>query len=105
MNTVRKTCEQCHNEKTGNNPEIPGEAEAVLNNFLSISRYYRFIAARSTPEESKAFFTMVDPMIKRLNADWHTFEIDVIRQQTEDLVRFLKVRRNELMQSPPSKRK
>jgi nitrate/TMAO reductase-like tetraheme cytochrome c subunit len=105
VNTVRRTCEQCHNEKTGNSPEIPDQAEAVLNNFLSISRYYRFIAVRSSPEDAKAFFTLVDPVVKRLNADWHTFEIDRIEKETKDLVEFLKVRRNDLIKTPPSKRK
>ena len=103
--TVRRTCEQCHNEKTGNSPEMPEQAETVLNNFLSISRYYRFIAVRSTPEESKAFFTMVDPMIKRLQAEWHTFDIDRIEQETKEVIDFLKVRRNELIKTRPTKRK
>lgn len=105
VTTVRQTCAQCHNDKTGNSPEIPAKAEEVLNNFLSINRYYRFIALRSTPEEGKAFFQFVDPVIKQLNADWHTFDIDAIDQKTHDLVQFMKVRRNDLLQSAKSKRK
>ena len=103
--TVRRTCEQCHNEKSGIFPGIPDQAETVLNNFLSISRYYRFIAVRSSPEDSKAFFTQVDPIVKRLNADWHTFDIDRIEKETKELVEFLKLRRNALIKTPPAKRK
>jgi nitrate/TMAO reductase-like tetraheme cytochrome c subunit len=104
VNTVRKTCEQCHNEKTENSPEIPAQAETVLNNFLSINRYYRFIAVRSSSEDAKAFFTMVDPIIKKLAADWHTFDIDRIEKETQELVEFLKVRRNDLINKPPTRR-
>lgn len=105
VNTVRNTCSQCHNEKTRNNPDIPGEAEAVLNNFLSINRYYRAIASRSTPEEAKSFSNIVDPMIESLNADWHSFDLDLIGERTHDLVEFMKVRRQNLKQKSPANRR
>lgn len=98
VRNVRQTCEQCHNEETRIAPSIPGKAEHVLNNFLSISRYYRLIALRSEPEEAQAFFRIVDPMIEELNAEWHTFDIDAIEEKTQDLVQFMKVRRNDLLQ-------
>ena len=101
---VRKTCQQCHNKETDNSPEIPAQAEEVLNNFLSIHRYYRFIATRSTPEDAKSFFQFVDPVIKRLNAEWHTFDIDTIDEKTHDLVQFMKVRRNDLLNAERRKR-
>jgi Cytochrome c552 len=97
VNNVRQTCQQCHNEQTGNNPDIPALAEKVLNNFMSIDRYYRFIARHSKPEDAKAFFQVVDPVIKQLTAEWHTFDIDSIDEKTHDLVKFMKVRRNDLL--------
>jgi nitrate/TMAO reductase-like tetraheme cytochrome c subunit len=105
VSNVRKTCEQCHNEKSGNNPDIPQHAEAVLNNFLSINRYYRFIAQHSTQEDAKSFFEVVDPVIKQLTAEWHTFDIDSIDEKTHDLVNFMKVRRNDLLNQERAKRK
>jgi len=105
VNTVRNTCSQCHNEETRNNPDIPDEAEQVLNNFLSINRYYRAIASRSTPEEARAFNNIVDPMIDSLNADWHTFDLDKISERTHDLVEFMKVRRQDLQKKKPANRR
>ncbi|HKI97102.1 MAG TPA: ammonia-forming cytochrome c nitrite reductase subunit c552 [bacterium] len=104
VNNVRTTCQQCHNEKTGNNPDIPAHAQAVLNNFLSIDRYYRFIARHSKPEDAKPFFDVVDPVIKQLTAEWHTFDIDSIDEKTHDLVQFMKVRRNDLLNQERRKR-
>lgn len=104
VTTVRATCAQCHNEDTRNNPDIPEEAERVLNNFLSISRYYRFITMRSKPEDAKAFFQVVDPVIRELNADWHTFELDRIEDKTRDLLRFMQLRRKELKEQAPARR-
>jgi hypothetical protein len=102
---VRQACQRCHNERTQNSPEIPAQAESVLNNFLSIDRYYRFVATRSTPEDAKSFAQFVDPVIKRLKADWHTFDIDAIDEKTHDLVQFMKVRRNDVLNAERSKRK
>ncbi len=99
VSTVGKTCRQCHNAETGNYPEIPAQAESVLHNFLSIHRYYRFIALRAEAGESRAFFRIVDQVVKRLNAEWHTFDLEKITQQTEDLIQFMKVKRNALRRS------
>jgi nitrate/TMAO reductase-like tetraheme cytochrome c subunit len=105
VTNVRNTCQKCHNQETDNSPEIPGEAEVVLNNFLSINRYYRFIVSRSSEQDARAFSQVVDPVIKRLNAEWHTFDIDEIDKKTHDLVQFMKVRRNELLEAARRKRK
>ena len=105
VSTVRQTCQKCHNEDNGNYPEIPAQAESVLNNFLSIHRYYRFIALRSRPEDARAFFQFVDPAIKQLNAEWHTFDLKTIDSKTHDLVQFMKVRRNDLLQANKGKRR
>ena len=105
VSNVRRTCQQCHNEKTQNSPEIPEEAETVLNNFLSINRYYRFIVSRSNKEDARNFSQFVDPVIQQLNAEWHTFDIDEIDKKTHDLVQFMKVRRNDLLKAERAKRK
>jgi hypothetical protein len=99
VNTVRETCRQCHNEQTKNNPEIPSEAEAVLSNFLSIHRYYRYIVLRAKPEQVKSFVTIMEPLVKRVAADWHTFDLDKVKEDTHNLVVFLKEQRDKL--NPP----
>ncbi|MBI4081630.1 MAG: hypothetical protein HY423_03370 [Candidatus Lambdaproteobacteria bacterium] len=96
VGTVRTTCEQCHNTKTGVFPEIPEQAEDVLSNFLSIHRYYRFIATRGEPGQIQALFKIIDPRIKRLNASWHTFDLDKVTSETKELIDFLKVQRDQI---------
>jgi cytochrome c553 len=97
--TVRKTCHRCHNEETRNNPEIPADAELVLNHFLSIHRYYRFIALKAQPEDAQSFFRVIDPVITELNAEWHSFDLESIHQKTQDLVNVLKVKRTQILEA------
>jgi hypothetical protein len=96
VTTVRNTCSQCHNKDTGNYPEIPEQAEAVLSQFLSVHRYYRYIATRGDAATIKAIFKVIDPRVKRLNASWHTFDLDKVTRETLDLIEFLKVQRDQL---------
>ncbi len=105
VNTVRETCAQCHNPETDNRPQVPDKAEEVLNHFLSIHRYYRFITKRADAEDAKAFFSLVDPMIERVSAEWHTFDIDRIDRLTEELVRTMKAKRKDVMREWKSHRR
>ena len=96
VTSVRETCNQCHNEQTGNAPEIPGQAEKVLNTFLSIHRYYRYIGIRAEPNDARSFFRVIDPLIEKLNAEWHSFDIQQIARQTKDVLKLMKAKRNEI---------
>lgn len=104
VNNVRPFCATCHDEESGNHPWVPEEAQEVLNNFLSIQRYYRGIAIRGNPEEVQAFFGKVDKRIKRLVGDWHSFDLDQIRQQTQELMLMVKEKRKEVMEQAQGKR-
>ena len=96
VHTVAGACGRCHNQKTGNHPGIPGRAEAVLNTFLSIHRYYRYITLRGEPEDVRSFSRVVDPLIQEIKEDWHKSDLDRIEEQTKDLLRLLKVKRNQI---------
>jgi formate-dependent nitrite reductase cytochrome c552 subunit len=100
VSTVRTTCARCHNKESGLFPEIPGEAESVLSDFLSIHRYYRYIAAKGEPKQIKALFKIIDPRIKRLNANWHTFDLPKVKADTEELITFLKMQRDQMQRQP-----
>jgi len=101
VSTVRNTCAQCHNKDTGNYPEIPDQAEAVLSQFLSVHRYYRYIAVKGDPGRVKSIFKVIDPRVKRLNASWHTFDLEKVTQDTNDLLDFLKTQRDQLQREEP----
>jgi len=103
VTTVRSTCMQCHNKDTGNYPEIPEQAEAVLSQFLSIQRYYRFIATKTDASRAKSMFKVIDPRVKRLNASWHTFDLEKVTRDTLDLLDYLKVQRGHLQRQESSR--
>ncbi|MBF0280194.1 MAG: cytochrome c3 family protein [SAR324 cluster bacterium] len=96
VNTVKKTCVQCHNKKTKNHPEIPEKAEWLLNKFLSIHRFYRYVSIRGEAEESKVFLQKIDAQIGELSIKWHTFDLDEIEQNTRTVLDLLKDQRNEI---------
>ncbi|MGK5094827.1 multiheme c-type cytochrome [Deltaproteobacteria bacterium TL4] len=103
VNTVQKTCVQCHNQKTGNHPDIPDKAHQLLNKFLSLHRFYRFISIRGEAKETREFLEKVDAQIESLSNNWHTFDLEIIELKTQSLLELLKAKRNEIKnrQSPP----
>ena len=108
VNTVRNSCQRCHNTQTGIYPEVPGDAEEALSRFLSIHRYYRFIAMTADPREIKARFQDIDPRVKLVEADWHSFDLDKVSQDTQDLIEYLKAQRESISkehaQTPPAQK-
>ena len=99
VNTVYESCARCHNEEEDNHPENPKRARAILNKFLSIHRFYRFITIRD-PVGSKAFFSRVDDHIQELAVTWHTFDLDAIEKQTALVLELLKAKRDEVRAHP-----
>jgi hypothetical protein len=96
VNTVEETCRQCHNEKSENSPENPQQARTLLNRFLSIHRYYRYITVRSDPAKAKQFFEAVNAQIHDLSVTWHTFDLAEIGEKTEVVLHTLRTRRQEI---------
>lgn len=96
VTTVRTACARCHNEKTENHPENPAKAEEILNRFLSIHRFYRYIAIRAKPEEAQEFFEFIDPRMQQLSVTWHTFDLDKIDKGTAEVLMMLKMKRDEI---------
>jgi len=96
VNTVEETCRNCHNEETQNSPENAQEARALLNRFLSIHRYYRYITKRGDPAETKRFFEEFDAQIHDLTVTWHTFDLDAIGEKTEAVLQELRAKREEV---------
>lgn len=99
VNTVRKTCAQCHNEKTGNHPDIPGRAEFLLNKFLSIHRFYRYLTVKGNVLHEAAVFKQIEHLTNDLFINWHTFDLDRVERQTLALLSILKEKRNEIRET------
>lgn len=96
VNTVRGTCEHCHNEKTGNSPEIPDRAEYLLGKFLSISRYYRFLTVRGNLLNDPKTLAAIERQTNALFVEWHRFDLDAVDRKTHSLLALLKRKRDEI---------
>lgn len=105
VNTVEQTCSRCHNDESENHPETPEKARSLLNRFLSIHRYYRYIAVRGDPVETREFFEAVDGAIRELSVTWHSFDLSEIEGKTETLLDSVKQKRGELASAFKMKRK
>jgi hypothetical protein len=96
VNTVAESCARCHNAENGNHPDNPERASAVLNRFLSIQRFYRYITIRAEPEEARTFFESIDPRIQHLSVTWHGFDLDEIDKETSAVLALMKAKRDEI---------
>jgi len=96
VSNVKEACQQCHNEKTQNHPDIPDTASDILNRFLSIKRFYRYIGIKGDPSETTAFFAVMDPRIHDLSVLWHTFDLPKIDKETRFVLDLLKTKREEV---------
>jgi hypothetical protein len=100
VNSVEAACARCHNEETDNHPDIPEKARAILNRFMSINSFYRYITIRDEPEDAKEFFQAIDPRIQRLAVTWHGFDLKEIDAETREVLATLKAKRREIRSRP-----
>jgi nitrate/TMAO reductase-like tetraheme cytochrome c subunit len=96
VETVGDSCARCHNEESDNHPENPDKARKILNKFLSIHRFYRYVTVRASPNGSQDFFKELDTQLKELTLTWHTFDLEEIEKRTGDVLDVLKAKRNEV---------
>lgn len=85
VNTVKATCEKCHNEKMDNSPEIPGQAEALLERYLVDRRLYRWVVAHDPSTSKESTKNDLGKRINKLATLWHTFDLDEIRDIAKQL--------------------
>lgn len=96
VNTVKKTCISCHNEISGNNPNIPDKAEHLLNKFLSLNRFYRYVRIRGDGVEVHNFLKDMDNKIEELSVNWHTFDLDKFERDSRVVLDALKKMRQQV---------
>ena len=94
--SIRNICETCHNPKTKNQPEIPKTAEYLLNKFLAIHRFYRFIGLKGGPAVNKEFLARVNLEHRELSSLWHTFNLADIERKTFELLDKVQSKRKSL---------
>ena len=101
VTTVQKVCPLCHNPETNLHPQVPDKAESLLNGFLAIHRFYRFVSIRGKTQETRLFLTEIDDLISSLSVDWHTFDLEKIEQKTKLILTLLKKKRDQIRQGNP----
>jgi len=92
VNTVREACAFCHNVKEDNHPEIPDKAEALLGQFLSIHRFYRYLTVKGGVDQT--VFMEIEKRTNDLFVDWHSFDLPTIETRTNELLTLLKEQRD-----------
>jgi len=85
VNTIKATCEKCHNKEKDNSPEIPGKAETLLEKYLIDRRLYRWVAAHDTSTSKESTKNDLGRRIDRLAELWHTFDLDEIASTAQQL--------------------
>lgn len=96
VNTVKSTCENCHNKEKDIRPEVPQKAEVLLNDLNSIRAFTRFISIRGSAEDVAYGKKVLQPKIDDLATTWHTFDLKKIEPATKLLYDQAKGKRNEL---------
>ena len=92
-NTVKATCIQCHNAKSGNSPEIPEKAELALNKYLANRRLFHWVVKHSTETGAKDVLLRVNAHERGLVLKWHTFDLNGFEKDVEKLIVDLKAER------------
>jgi len=96
VNSVEAACARCHNSETEIDPKVPAEARDALNKFLSIDRFHRYIVARMEPAQAGLFFREIDSRVASLSVLWHTFDLDRIRAETQQVIDVMRTKRDEI---------
>ena len=96
VGTVEGVCSQCHNEKSGNQPEIPQRAVHQLNDLNMIRGFSRYIVKRSDPADAVKTNKEIDDLLETLFREWHSFDIDNIEAKTAAAMKQVKEKRDTI---------
>lgn len=96
VNKIGRACRRCHNKTTQNHPSISKEVRLLLNQFLSINRYYRYISIRGAANKTRDFLKNVDARAHALSVDWHALDIPQMKERTDALLKSVKEKRSEI---------
>ena len=86
---ISRTCKDCHNEYTGNRPEIVGEADKILHRINVAHALKRWILIGyqdEAPEKVDEILALYDNVAQ----SWHTFDFKDLDKKSEDLTNKMK---------------
>ncbi|MEN8006102.1 MAG: ammonia-forming cytochrome c nitrite reductase subunit c552 [Candidatus Krumholzibacteriota bacterium] len=80
---VKSTCLFCHNQESGILPEVPGQADYVLNKINIIKGYRSFV---NTHAKDKELVAGLNQSYDNLTAKWHRFDLADVEEDTKKLL-------------------
>lgn len=83
------TCKECHNEYTGNSPEIVGEADKILHR-MNVSRAFKNWVSIYYADSKPAKVKEMNAMYKDIADSWHSFDFQKLDKKSQDLLNRLK---------------
>jgi len=80
---VKSTCLYCHNAESGIAPEVPTQADYVLNKINVMKGYRSFV---NTHAKDRDLVAALNIQYDELTAKWHRFDLDAIEKDTQALL-------------------
>ncbi len=80
---VKSTCLFCHNHDSGILPEVPGQADYVLNKINIIKGYRSFV---DTHAKDRELVAKLNIDYENLTAKWHRFDLADVEIDTKELL-------------------
>lgn len=80
---VKSTCLFCHNHDSGILPEVPGQADYVLNKINIIKGYRSFV---DTHAKDRELVAKLNIDYENLTAKWHRFDLTDVEIDTKELL-------------------
>ena len=92
---VKNTCVLCHNEETGNGPDVPAQAEHILSQ-INVIKGYRGLVQKYS--EDPKLMAQVEDSYERVTHYWHGFDLHQVEVETEYLLRMLREEKVKVLQ-------
>jgi hypothetical protein len=86
---VARSCKECHNEYTGNLPEIAGEADKILHR-INVSRAFRKWLAIYLTDKEREELKEINAQYKDITVSWHKFNFVQLDEKSLVLLNKLK---------------
>jgi hypothetical protein len=90
VRTVADTCQRCHNNDSENHPEIPVQAERLLNELNTIRGFQLYVSRRGEGELRARAMRELDIGVSALMHHWHTFDLESIADRTDKVLELSK---------------
>ncbi len=92
---VLSTCVSCHNQQTGNHPEVISKAEQILHRLNVSKGYLRWTSKHFDAINRLTAVSRVDTLYQNIANSWHRFDLENTDRDSEELLKELKTLFNE----------